>query len=50
MQQGSESVESVSKILNGAGGLSVKLTEEAVKIFPRATIMSAYGGYTLLIS
>lgn len=43
MKRRSESIESVSKILNGGGGLSVELIEEAVKIFPRATIMSAYG-------
>lgn len=50
MKRRSESIESVSKILNGGGGLSVELIEEAIKIFPRATIMSAYGGYILLFS
>ncbi|KAH6827312.1 acyl-activating enzyme 14 [Perilla frutescens var. hirtella] len=39
----SVAIESVVKILNGGGGLSAELIEEATKIFPRATIMSAYG-------
>ncbi|XP_047969870.1 2-succinylbenzoate--CoA ligase, chloroplastic/peroxisomal [Salvia hispanica] len=37
------SIESVSKILNGGGGLSAKLVEQAAKVFPRAKILSAYG-------
>ncbi|XP_062095980.1 2-succinylbenzoate--CoA ligase, chloroplastic/peroxisomal isoform X2 [Humulus lupulus] len=36
-------VESVKKILNGGGGLSIALTKEAVKLFPRAKLLSAYG-------
>ncbi|XP_030479987.2 2-succinylbenzoate--CoA ligase, chloroplastic/peroxisomal isoform X2 [Cannabis sativa] len=35
-------VESVKKILNGGGGLSIALTKEAVKLFPRAKLLSAY--------
>ncbi|EXB75224.1 2-succinylbenzoate--CoA ligase [Morus notabilis] len=36
-------IESVKKILNGGGGLSVELTKEATKLFPRAKLLSAYG-------
>ncbi|KAK6154827.1 hypothetical protein DH2020_009075 [Rehmannia glutinosa] len=43
MNQTCENFESVNKILNGGGGLSVELIEDATKIFPRATILSAYG-------
>ncbi|XP_073126678.1 2-succinylbenzoate--CoA ligase, chloroplastic/peroxisomal-like [Henckelia pumila] len=42
-QQTSRSLESVTKILNGGGGLSPLLFQDATKIFPRATILSAYG-------
>ncbi|XP_019078283.1 2-succinylbenzoate--CoA ligase, chloroplastic/peroxisomal isoform X1 [Vitis vinifera] len=35
--------ESVKKILNGGGGLSNGLIEDAIKFFPRAKILSAYG-------
>ncbi|XP_073307511.1 2-succinylbenzoate--CoA ligase, chloroplastic/peroxisomal-like [Primulina huaijiensis] len=42
-QQPSGSFESVTKILNGGGGLSPLLFQDATKIFPRATILSAYG-------
>ncbi|KAL1567500.1 o-succinylbenzoate--CoA ligase [Salvia divinorum] len=43
MNRTSESIKSVSKILNGGGGLSTKLVEQATKVFPRAKILSAYG-------
>lgn len=36
-------MESVKKILNGGGGLSNGLIEDAIKFFPRAKIFSAYG-------
>ncbi|EPS58231.1 hypothetical protein M569_16584, partial [Genlisea aurea] len=39
----SETFTSVTKILNGGGGLSAELTKEAVRIFPRAKLISAYG-------
>lgn len=42
-QQTSGCFESVTKILNGGGGLSPLLFQDATKIFPRATILSAYG-------
>ncbi|GAV67241.1 AMP-binding domain-containing protein [Cephalotus follicularis] len=35
--------DSVNKILNGGGGLSIELREGATKIFPRAKLLSAYG-------
>lgn len=35
--------KSVRKILNGAGGLSSDLIKNAIEIFPRAKILSAYG-------
>ncbi|XP_038882141.1 2-succinylbenzoate--CoA ligase, chloroplastic/peroxisomal isoform X5 [Benincasa hispida] len=35
--------ESVKKILNGGGGLPLELIKDAVKIFPRAKLVSAYG-------
>ncbi|XP_020099995.1 2-succinylbenzoate--CoA ligase, chloroplastic/peroxisomal isoform X2 [Ananas comosus] len=38
-----EGVETVTKILNGGGGLSEELVEGASRLFPRATICSAYG-------
>lgn len=38
-----EGVETVTKILNGGGGLSEELVEGASRLFPRATILSAYG-------
>ncbi|KAL7102595.1 hypothetical protein ACP275_08G129300 [Erythranthe tilingii] len=43
MKQKSESFESVKKILNGGGGLSIELINSATKLFPRANIQSAYG-------
>ncbi|KAL3632361.1 hypothetical protein CASFOL_025345 [Castilleja foliolosa] len=43
MNQTFETFESVKKILNGGGGLSVNLIKNATKIFPRATLISAYG-------
>ncbi|KAL6542687.1 hypothetical protein OROHE_010207 [Orobanche hederae] len=43
MNQTSATFESVKKILNGGGGLSVDLIKQATKIFPRATLLSAYG-------
>lgn len=36
--------ESVKKILNGGGGLSTELARDASKFFPRAKLLSAYGG------
>ncbi|KAL5577394.1 hypothetical protein UlMin_019093 [Ulmus minor] len=36
-------IECVKKILNGGGGLSLKLTKQAVSFFPKAKIFSAYG-------
>ncbi|KZV46273.1 2-succinylbenzoate--CoA ligase, chloroplastic/peroxisomal-like [Dorcoceras hygrometricum] len=41
--QASGCFETVRKILNGGGGLSPLLFDDATKIFPRATILSAYG-------
>lgn len=35
----------VKKILNGGGSLSVELLKDALKFFPRAKILSAYGGF-----
>lgn len=35
--------ESVKKILNGGGGLPLELIKDAVSIFPRAKLVSAYG-------
>lgn len=35
--------KSVKKILNGGGGLSDGLIQDAIKFFPRAKILSAYG-------
>ncbi|TYK13336.1 2-succinylbenzoate--CoA ligase [Cucumis melo var. makuwa] len=35
--------ESVKKILNGGGGLPLELIKDAVNIFPRAKLVSAYG-------
>lgn len=37
-------MESVKKILNGGGGLSSELTKAAIKLFPQAKLLSAYGG------
>uniref|UniRef100_A0A2N9J765 AMP-dependent synthetase/ligase domain-containing protein n=1 Tax=Fagus sylvatica TaxID=28930 RepID=A0A2N9J765_FAGSY len=37
--------ETVNKILNGGGGLSIELIKDATLFFPRAKILSAYGGY-----
>ncbi|XP_031130052.1 2-succinylbenzoate--CoA ligase, chloroplastic/peroxisomal isoform X1 [Ipomoea triloba] len=38
-----EGSETVEKILNGGGALSVELITHAAKIFPRAKLLSAYG-------
>ncbi|KAE7996058.1 hypothetical protein FH972_000807 [Carpinus fangiana] len=35
--------ESVNKILNGGGGLSIELIKDATLFFPRAKLFSAYG-------
>ncbi|KAJ4702962.1 2-succinylbenzoate--CoA ligase [Melia azedarach] len=35
--------DSVKRILNGGGGLSIELTKEATSFFPRAKLLSAYG-------
>lgn len=39
--------ETVNKILNGGGGLSIELIKDATVFFPRAKLFSAYGGYLL---
>uniref|UniRef100_A0A5B6YT33 Uncharacterized protein n=1 Tax=Davidia involucrata TaxID=16924 RepID=A0A5B6YT33_DAVIN len=36
-------IKTMKKILNGGGGLSVELIQDAIKIFPRAKLLSAYG-------
>ncbi|CDP04150.1 unnamed protein product [Coffea canephora] len=41
--QTTKNFETVNKILNGAGGLLPGLLEGAVKVFPRAKLISAYG-------
>ena len=38
-------METVNKILNGGGGLSIELIKDAALFFPRAKLLSAYGGY-----
>ncbi|KAK4488109.1 hypothetical protein RD792_003851 [Penstemon davidsonii] len=43
MKRKSDTFESVKKILNGGGGLSVELIRDATTIFPKATLLSAYG-------
>lgn len=43
MKQTSENFETVNKILNGGGTLSVELIENATKLFPRAMLLTAYG-------
>ncbi|KAG8365667.1 hypothetical protein BUALT_Bualt18G0130200 [Buddleja alternifolia] len=43
MKQKPENFESLKKILNGGGGLSVELIKGATKFFPRAILISAYG-------
>ncbi|KAI4343100.1 hypothetical protein MLD38_027640 [Melastoma candidum] len=35
--------ESIRKVLNGGGSLSLKSTTEAIRLFPSARILSAYG-------
>ncbi|XP_039050361.1 2-succinylbenzoate--CoA ligase, chloroplastic/peroxisomal-like isoform X1 [Hibiscus syriacus] len=35
--------DSVKKILNGGGGLSDNIIKDAIKLFPRAKLLSAYG-------
>ncbi|KAK3188692.1 hypothetical protein Dsin_028253 [Dipteronia sinensis] len=35
--------DSMKKILNGGGGLSIELTKDATKCFPKAKLLSAYG-------
>lgn len=37
---------SVNKILNGGGSLSVELLKDAIQIFPRSKILSAYGRFS----
>lgn len=37
-------METVNKILNGGGGLSIELIKDATLFFPRAKLLSAYGG------
>ncbi|PRQ29647.1 putative o-succinylbenzoate--CoA ligase [Rosa chinensis] len=39
----SKCIETVKKILNGGGGLSIELTKAATKLFPKAKLLSAYG-------
>ncbi|KAF3966674.1 hypothetical protein CMV_009243 [Castanea mollissima] len=36
-------METVNKILNGGGGLSIELIKDATLFFPRAKLLSAYG-------
>ncbi|KAM1008139.1 hypothetical protein ACFX2A_004711 [Malus domestica] len=36
-------IDSVKKVLNGGGGLSIELTKAAIKLFPQAKLLSAYG-------
>ncbi|KAM1459315.1 hypothetical protein ACFX2I_036269 [Malus domestica] len=36
-------IDSVKKVLNGGGGLSIELTKAAIKLFPKAKLLSAYG-------
>ncbi|KAM1123186.1 hypothetical protein FF1_004587 [Malus domestica] len=36
-------IDSVKKVLNGGGGLSIGLTKAAIKLFPQAKLLSAYG-------
>ncbi|KAM1883316.1 hypothetical protein ACFX13_004692 [Malus domestica] len=36
-------IDSVKKVLNGGGGLSIELTKAAIKLFPQAKLFSAYG-------
>lgn len=36
----------VIKILNGGGSLSVELLKDAIHIFPRSKIISAYGRFS----
>ncbi|XP_075496122.1 2-succinylbenzoate--CoA ligase, chloroplastic/peroxisomal-like isoform X1 [Primulina tabacum] len=43
MKQTSENFETVKKILNGSGTLSVELIVNATKLFPRAMLLTAYG-------
>lgn len=38
-------METVNKILNGGGGLSIELIKDVTLFFPRAKLLSAYGGY-----
>ncbi|KAM2582480.1 hypothetical protein TB1_004611 [Malus domestica] len=33
----------MKKVLNGGGGLSIELTKAAIKLFPQAKLLSAYG-------
>lgn len=35
----------MKKILNGGGGLPLELIKDAVNIFPRAKLVSAYGQF-----
>ncbi|WCJ22224.1 2-succinylbenzoate--CoA ligase chloroplastic/peroxisomal [Euphorbia peplus] len=39
----SKARQTVKKILNGGGSLSIKLISDASKVFPRAKLLSAYG-------
>ncbi|TQE12058.1 hypothetical protein C1H46_002452 [Malus baccata] len=36
-------IDTVKKVLNGGGGLSIELTKAAIKLFPQAKLLSAYG-------
>jgi acyl-activating enzyme 14 len=40
----------VTKILNGGGGLSLDLINEASQLFPHAAVLSAYGMCSLPVS
>lgn len=37
--------KTVKKILNGGGGLLQGLVENAARVFPRAKLISTYGGF-----
>lgn len=46
----SKGSQTVEKILNGGGSLSVALTNDVRKFFPRAKLLSAYGKQVVLYS
>lgn len=42
-KEAKDSLQSIKKILNGGGSLSAELLKDAIQIFPRSKIVSAYG-------